>query len=176
MKSILACVLLTACLAGVCAARDDKKKDAAKSHPDLSGTWTLDKSKSDFGPFSERPIAKADATLVISEHDPELKITRTLSLNGQQESKEFTYYADERGETNPASIGGGIDVKSKTKWEGDKLVSHAKVTRKGQRGDFDIDTTEKWQVSSDGKTLTQSIEISGPFGMQQLKLVFHRSA
>jgi hypothetical protein len=160
--------------AAVSAARDDKKKDA-KARPDLNGTWTLDKSKSDFGPFRERPIAKADATLVVSQHDPELKVTRTLSLNGQQETKEFTYYADERGETNPASIGGG-EVKSKTKWDGDKVLVHSKITRQGQRGDFEIDTTEKWQVSSDGKTLTQTIDISGQFGLQELKLVYHRGA
>jgi hypothetical protein len=175
MKRILLCVWLTLCVAGLAAARDDKKKAEAKSHPDLSGTWTLDKSKSDFGPFQNRPIAKADATLVVAHHDPELRLTRTLSLEGQQQSKEFAYYTDERGETNPAAIGGG-EVKSKTKWDGDKVVAHASIKRDGPRGSYEIDTTERWQVSGDGKTLTQTTTISGPFGVQEIKLVYRRGA
>jgi hypothetical protein len=174
MKSVLLCLCLLLACSSFAAARDDRKKEG-KSHPDLSGTWELDRSKSDFGLFRERPLARADATLVIAHRDPELKITRTLKLNDRQEVKEFGYYTDERGETNPATIGAG-EVKSKTKWDGDKVVAHAKVTRQSPRGDFDIDTTEKWQVSADGKTLTQTIEISGPFGLQQIKLVYHRGA
>ena len=172
MKTILLCVCLLAC-AAVVAARDDKKKES-KPHPDLSGTWTLDKSKSDLGPFCDRPIAKADATLVVLHHDPELKLTRTLSLNGQQDVREFTYYTDERGETNPAVIGTG-DVKSKTKWDGDKVLTRAKVTRASPRGNFEIDMTEKWQLSSDGQTLTQTTEIGGQFGAEEIKQVYRRA-
>ncbi|MDT5296460.1 MAG: hypothetical protein QOJ76_3340 [Acidobacteriota bacterium] len=175
MKSILLCVCLTLCLAGLCAAREDKKKAETKPHPDLSGTWTLDKSKSDFGPFQNRPIAKADATLVVAHHDPELKMTRTLSLNGQQQTQETTYYTDERGETNPATMGGG-EVKSKTKWDGDRVVAHATIKREGPRGPSEIDLVEHWQVSGDGKTLTHSTTISGQFGAQEIKLVYRRGA
>jgi hypothetical protein len=42
--------------------------------------------------------------------------------------------------------------------------------------DNDIDTTEQWEVSSDGKTLTQTIDLGGQFGVQQVKLVYHRAA
>src|SRR5919112_967603 len=101
-RVLLTLCLLAACAAGVgaAAARDDKK-----AKPDLSGTWELDRSKSDFGLFRDRPISKADSTLVVAHREPELKISRTLRLNGQQELKEFTYYTDERGETNPATVG-----------------------------------------------------------------------
>ncbi|MDT7687296.1 MAG: hypothetical protein QOE46_55 [Acidobacteriota bacterium] len=181
MKSIVLCIWLAACLAGVgaatAAARDDKKKDE-KPRPDMSGTWTLDRSKSDFGPFRERPISKADSTLVIAHHDPELKITRTLTLNGQQETKEFNYYTDGRGEANPAVIGTG-EVKSKTKWDGDKVSAHSKMTWPGQNGaaGVEMDVTQKWQVSADGKTLTNTTALSsGQMGVQEIKLVYRRGA
>ena len=41
-------ILLTLCLLACAAAGDDKKKEG-KSHPDFSGTWRIDKAKSDFG-------------------------------------------------------------------------------------------------------------------------------
>src|SRR4051812_3325448 len=118
LPASLLIVLLTLCLLSAAAAGDDKKR----SHPHLSGAWEIDRAKSDFGEFSERPLSKADSTLVIAHSDPELKIKRTLRLNGQEEVKDFTYYTDERGETNPATLGVG-EVKSKTKWDGDKVIA-----------------------------------------------------
>lgn len=179
MRRLLPATLLTAflfsCLsawAAAAAARDDKKKE---KHPDLSGTWQLDKSKSDFGPFDERPLSKADSTLVVAHHDPELKITRTLRLNGREETKEFAYYTDERGETNQSAFGVG-EVKSKTKWDGDKVLAQAHVTRRGQSGDYELDVMQKWQVSSDGRTLTHTTHISNQTDSQDIKLVYRRGA
>lgn len=172
LSASLLTVLLALCLSAVAAAGDDKKREG-KSRPDLSGTWRIDKARSDFGEFSERPLSKADATLVVEHKDPELKIRRTLSLNGQEEVKEFTYYSDERGETNQATIGMG-EVKSKTKWDGDRLVSEAHVTRRSQTGSYELNVVQKWQVSSDGKTLTNTTTISNQMGAQQVKLVYRR--
>lgn len=169
LSASLLTVLLTLCLFAVAAAGDDKKR----SHPDLSGTWRIDKEKSDFGEFSDRPLSKADATLVVEHRDPELKVRRTLSLNGQEEVKEFTYYTDERGETNQATIGVG-EVKSKTKWDGDRLVSEAHITRRSQTGPYELNVVQKWQVSSDGRTLTNTTTISNQMGAQQVKLVYRR--
>ena len=99
MKTILLLLCLFACAAAGAAAGDDRKKEG--KHPDLSGTWTLDRSKSDFGVFWDRPLAKTDATLVVVHNEPELKVTRTLRLNGREETKELVYYTDGRGESNP---------------------------------------------------------------------------
>jgi hypothetical protein len=176
MKSALLCLCLLLACASPAAARDDKKKEG-KPHPDFSGTWELDRSKSDFGLFRDRPLSKADATLVIAHRDPELKITRTLKLNDQQEVKEFSYYTDERGETNPATIGAG-EVKSKTKWDGDKVAAHAKMSWPGQGGGagYELDVMQKWQVSSDGKTLTNTTVITNQMGAQEIKLVYRRAS
>ena len=173
MKSILLCLCLAFALAGASAARDDRKKP----HPDLSGTWELDRSKSDFGLFRDRPLARADATLVVAHRDPELKITRTLRLNGQQEVKEFTYYTDGRGETNPAAVGAG-EVKSKTKWDGDKVSAHSTMAWPGQGGGagYEMGVAQKWQVSSDGKTLTNTTVITNQMAAQEIKLVYRRAS
>ena len=172
LSASLLTVLLTLCLSAG-ALGDDKKKEG-KSHRDLSGTWQIDKVKSDFGEFIDRPLSKADATLVVEHKDPELKIKRTLSLNGQEEVKQFTYYTDERGETNQATIGVG-EVKSKTKWDGDRVVSEAQVTRRGQSGPYVLNVMQRWQVSSDGKTLTNTTTIGNETGTQQVKLVYRRA-
>jgi hypothetical protein len=176
MKSALLCLCVLAACASFAAARGDGKKEG-KPHPDLSGTWELDRSKSDFGLFRDRPVSRADSTLVIAHRDPELKITRTMKLNGQQEVREFTYYTDERGETNPATIGAG-EVKSKTKWEGERVAARSKMSWPGQGGGaaVEMDVTQKWQVSSDGKTLTNTTVISNQMGAQEIKLVYRRAS
>lgn len=171
-RATAAALLLPLLLA--CAAAAAQEKKGEKSRPDLSGTWQLDRGKSDFGPFSERPLARADSTLAVEHKDPELKIRRTLSLNGRQEVKEFAYYADERGETNPAALGAG-EVRSKTRWDGDKLVAEALVTRKGQQGPYELNITQRWQVSSDGKTLTNTTLIRNGTSAEQVKLVYRRA-
>ena len=174
--TLLTICLLFACAAAAAAARDDKKKEE-KPRPDLSGTWELDRSKSDFGLFRDRPISKADSTLVVAHREPELRITRTLRLGGQQEVKEFTYYTDGRGETNPAAVGAG-EVKSKTKWDGEKVSAYAKMTWPGQNGaaGAEMDVTQKWQVSSDGKTLTNTTAFSSvQTGVQYIKLIYRRA-
>jgi hypothetical protein len=171
LSASLPTVLLALCLLSSSAAAGEDKK---KPHPDFSGTWRIDREQSDFGEFGERPLSKADATLVVGHREPELKIKRTLSLNGQEEVKEFTYYTDERGETNQATLGVG-EVKSKTRWDGDKVVSEARVTRKSQSGPYELDITQKWQVSSDGKTLTNTTTIGNQMGVQQVKLVYRRA-
>jgi hypothetical protein len=172
LYATLLTALLTLCLLASASAQGEKRKEG-KSHPDFSGTWRIDKAKSDFGEFSERPLSKAEATLAVEHKEPELKIRRTLTLNGQEEVKQFTYYTDGRGETNQATIGVG-EVKSKTKWDGDRVVSEAHVTRRSQTGPYELNVVQKWQVSSDGKTLTNTTTISNQMGAQQVKLVYRR--
>jgi hypothetical protein len=176
LKTLLLSLCLFACAAaGAAAARDDKKKE--KARPDLSGTWELDKAKSDFGLFRERPLSKAGSTLVVEHKDPELKITRTLRLGGQQETKQFAYYTDGRGETNPATIGAG-EVKSKTKWDGERVAAQSKLVWPGRDGaaGAELDVTQRWQVSSDGKTLTNStVMSSAQTGVQEIRLVYRRA-
>ncbi|HEX8146987.1 MAG TPA: hypothetical protein VF591_07395 [Pyrinomonadaceae bacterium] len=175
MKATLLFLCLLACAA---AAAGGGKKQGGRPHPDFSGTWQIDRAKSDFGLFGDRPLAKADSTLVVEHREPELKIRRTLSLGGREEVKEFAYYTDGRGETNQATLGVG-EVKSKTRWDGDRVVCEARITRRGQGGPYELEVTQRWQVSAGGKTLTNTTVIRGKVGEQasvdEMKLVYRRA-
>lgn len=173
MKATLLSLCLLACAAGA-AAFDDKQK--GKARPDLSGRWELDRSKSEYGLFDDRPLAKAEATLVVTHRDPELKFVRTLRLNGREETKEFTYYTDERGESNPGSFGSGV-LTSKTRWDGERVTAHAKTTwpaRAGRPGVV-LETTQTWQLSSGGRALTHTTRIVNGEATEEVKLVYRRA-
>jgi hypothetical protein len=148
---------------------DKAKSEAAK--PDFSGTWSRDNAKSS---GLQGALADAALTMVIVHHDPELKISRSIKFNDQERSQELAYYTDHRGETNPATFGRG-DLKSKTKWDKNKIESRASwstMSRAGEPSDFDL--TEKWELTADGKTLTDTVEISSGRGVRTLKQVFNR--
>ncbi len=171
MKALLLSLCLLACAAAAPAA-DDKKR----ARPDFSGTWELDRSKSEFGLFGDRPLAKADATLVVTHREPELKIVRTLRLNGREETKEFTYYTDGRGESNPGSFGSGV-LDSKTRWEGERVTAHAKTTWPARDGrpEVVLETTQTWQLSAGGRALTHTTRIVNGEATEEVKLVYRRA-
>lgn len=143
MKSIFACLLPLA-LAVASAAQESRKQP--ETHPDLTGTWTLDKSKSARG-------SKFDSTLVITHRDPELRITRTDMKKRERVTREYVFYTDRRGESNPFYYGAG-KFESKTKWEGRKVVAY--LCRRRYQGARCIEGTDSWmwQLSADGQTLT----------------------
>jgi len=148
---------------------DKAKTEAAK--PDFRGTWLRDNAKSS---GLQGALASAELTMIIVHHDPEIKITRSVKFNDQQMAQELTYYTDHRGETNPATFGSG-DLKSKTKWTKNKIESHVSWSRTSLSGDVsNYDTTEKWELGPDGKTLTDTADISTPRGVRTLKQVFNR--
>jgi hypothetical protein len=113
-----------------------------KTKPDLTGTWVLDRSK------SSRAI-NFDEALTVEHHDPEIKITRRITANGSERVETLTCYSNGRGEVNPSELT-GKPVKTKTKWDGNKLVSQeSSITRVGDRTVY-VDVTDVWQLSADG--------------------------
>lgn len=146
MRTTPACLLLFA-LVAVCGAQDSRKKEP-KPHPDLTGRWVIDSSKSAGG-------SKFDSTLVITHRDPELRINRTDVRKREQVTKEYVFYTDGRGESNPMYYGDG-KFDSDTKWEGNKVVAYTCSRRyKGAR--CNGPDSWKWQLSADGQTLTHQI-------------------
>lgn len=136
----------------------------------------LDSAKSDFGRLSQSALAKAEQTLVVVHQEPELKITRKIKLDGQEQSQDYAYYSDGRGETNPPLIGRGGEVKSKTKWDGAKLVAKASTSQQTPDGALYIETTQKWELAEDGKTLTETVSRGSPGrGVVTVKQVFARA-
>jgi hypothetical protein len=169
-------ILLMLILASFALAQDNKSKDA---RPDFSGTWALDKAKSDLGPY-ERVVARGDITLVIEHKDPELKITRKFTAGGNTSSVVFAYYSDGRGETNPAALGNG-DVKTKTRWDKKKLESKFSSSYKSPRDGrvTYFETIDRRELSADGKILTitttrDSATTGMVLGGGTIKLVYNR--
>src|SRR6476619_5894524 len=70
----------------------------SQTRPDLSGTWAFDHSRSNVGKTST-----ASSEIRITHHDPEVRIERSITVNGKSELKELIYYTDGRGETNPTT-------------------------------------------------------------------------
>jgi hypothetical protein len=166
-------LLWTLSLVALCAAQDGKSKSDGL-RPDFSGNWVLDHAKSALGPL-ERNLANAEVTLVVAHKDPEIKITRKANVGGRELSQILNYYSDGRGEINPPPFG-AADIKTKTKWDKAKLVSSSSQSVTTPRGEtFYIDTSEKRELSGDGKTLTITVSISSPRGPQVIKQVYTRA-
>ena len=71
-------------LACACQAQAGHAKAAApQSPPDLSGVWVLDASRGNFSRFNSE-LAKGGITLIVSQHDPEIRVTRRFVLGGKR--------------------------------------------------------------------------------------------
>lgn len=168
MKKVVACVLLLSCAALSLGHGNQKKPGDLLSKPDLSGVWVLDKSRGNYRKVNAA-LAEGGITLVVSHREPEIKITRRFMLDGKERVQELAYYTDNRGEKNPAMMVDAL-IESKTKWDGRKLVSKLTADASMSRSSairtrnirMDIRMSEKWELSADGKTLTQTTETSFP--------------
>jgi len=167
-------LIISLLLCALPAIAQDAARADARGRFDLTGTWALDKSKSDFGPFEDSPVVKADVTLAVAHAGPELKISRRESRDGREQTTELVYYTDGRGELNPSTLG-RVGVKSETKWDGNKIVATSTLTRRGADGKpATLETTDKWQLSKDGRLLTQTTAVSFGGGTQTIKQVYRR--
>ena len=120
--------------------------------PDLSGTWNLDKEKSEMGGGPGGGQRMVSPSMTIEHKDPQLTIKRKFEFQGEERTRELKYTTDGKPNTNEGFR--GRSMKSKTFWEGDKLV--IETTRETQQGN--LETKEVYSLSNDGKTLT--IEMS----------------
>jgi hypothetical protein len=157
------------------------QKNPAVGKPNLSGEWVLDQSKSSAEVVS-------NMTVLIIHNDPEIKMIRRAATNGAQRIDELIYYSDGRGEIN--STGPNKDAgKTKTKWEGNKLViksAAGMVLSDGTRPGIDFSRTEKWQLKDDLLIWTTSFAVNGSADLRNtpglsgprrddIKRVFRRS-
>src|SRR5512135_2600675 len=85
----------------------------AVAAPDLSGTWVIDKTKSDAG----RGGQVQDVTMVIKQSGNDLAITTKRDMGGQPMNQEAKYTLDGKESKNPGGRGG--ESVSKATVEGD---------------------------------------------------------
>jgi hypothetical protein len=129
----------------VCTAQKEKRTADEHHKPDLSGTWTLDKSRSDKVGY--------DLTLNILHREPEIRITKKYVEDGRALIEESVYYTD--GRAAPADAKPEYIFKPVTKWRGRTLIRETIHITKGTK--FEVVTTEEWKLSQDGRTLTRVV-------------------
>lgn len=160
LKATILLLLSAFVCAAPCAAQEKKKEPPAR--PDFSGTWVLDLKKSGYQVRDPRAVT-LPTTLVITHGEPEVRVTRKFSgAYSEERGGEIVYYTDERGEKNTlagsdrVSLSGTIETH--TKWKGARLVIRGTeyLVAFGDANTFDF--TERWELSADGNTLTQTKE------------------
>lgn len=139
----------------------------AAAQTDFSGTWLLDKEKSDLGQLGRGRGARAGRAaggnfdmssagqkLVITQSTEEIVVQRSLIV-GQQElpGQRQAYRLDGSEITIPAMAGRG-EIKGKAEWNGNALEIKGTQKLSTQRGEFDVNYEERWTLSDDGKVLT----------------------
>jgi hypothetical protein len=150
---------------------------SAQGKVNFSGTWVLDKSKSDVSELlgtGERAEKLQDASLimVVKQEGTTLRVTRTLKVEGEEKQRTFMYRTDGAKTTNTSPRGRSID--SKASWEGKNLVivSTSELTILWK--EFSANIKEVWSLSPDGKTLTIDAQIHSPRGDQRVKALFDK--
>lgn len=132
--------------ATLCFAQAETRGANQPARPDLSGTWILDKAKS-------QKVDADNFTLIIVHREPEIRITEKSLKDGRELSNEVVHYTDGRSDSDTAD--GAHYAKVKIKWQGKTLVRENIHTTSGVK--FEIVTTEEWKLSKDHKSLTRTI-------------------
>jgi hypothetical protein len=153
MKTILKSVFVIAALAGT----------ALADKPNFSGDWTMDVDKSNFGPAPP----PASMTRKVEHTDPALTVTTTQSGGQQDGTSTMKYTTDGKENTNEMM---GNPVKSTLKWDGDHLVISSKADFGGQ----EINLTDTWSLSTDGKVLTDVLHLALPQGEFDITIVMNK--
>ena len=132
---------------------------AASAKPNFSGTWRLNKAKSNYGPVS----APNRMERKIVHEDPTLKMMIIQANDEGERTLEQVYRTDGSESVNKV---GSREVTSIAKWDGQVLVISS------ERGDFA--QSERWTLSEDGKVLTLVNRIKSPKGNFEVTVVMDR--
>jgi hypothetical protein len=141
---------------------------ALAQQPNFSGKWAQDMEKSDPAPQGmggRGPAGRQSYT--IAQTATELTIERETP-NGVMKS---VYKLDGSESVNPGGRGG--EVKSKTKWDGAKLVTTSVQTMNMQGNEVTIESTETRSLEADG-TMTVVTVRKTPNGETTRKVVFKK--
>jgi hypothetical protein len=126
----------------------------SKPKPNISGKWIVDFARSE---KTNNSMEDAEQSVTIQQNDPEIRMVRQFN----SVPAPFVVFSDERGESYKSPVT-GVSIKSKTKWDGDKLVIHylgGSLTVFGMR---DINVIEEFKLAKDGNTLTKKIIVIPP--------------
>lgn len=137
---------------------------AQTARSDFSGTWRLNATRSDYGPFPA-PERRTD---VIDHRNSTLKVTRTeVPSGGRERTAEWTCTTEGAECTN---VIGANEMKSVVRWDGPVLVIDTKTTYNQQPAAIG----DRWTLSPDGRVLTIARHASSPEGTADQVFVLER--
>jgi hypothetical protein len=127
---------------------------SAQSHPDFSGRWKQDNSRS-----TVRPGSIIQYSNKIELRDQKLTVTTILGANGDR--KESTYIRGYVIGAKPSTSSDreGEQFTNTVKWDGYSLVFETVQKEKTA-----LTSREVWTLSPDGKTLAKKIHRTGGWG------------
>lgn len=138
----------------------------------FSGTWALDKSKSE---GLQGRAAAGDTTWVVTQDDKQLTYETKLVVEGTAAPGQTATFKLDGSETT-ADVQGRMPGKAtrKAKWQNDGTILELSDVRNVnfQGNDFKITITEHWELADGGKTLKVHRTIDTPQGPQESRLTF----
>jgi len=132
--------------------------------PDLTGSWKLNLTKSDFGQFPPPSSMSAKVT----HADPKLTVALKMASENGDLDLSSNYTTDGKECVNQGF--GGSDTKTVASWQGETLH----MQTKGAFGDVAYTMTDKWTLSADGKILTIQRNFSSSMGEVDQKLILEK--
>jgi hypothetical protein len=133
----------------------------ATDHPDMSGTWTIDAQKSDFG---QGPVPD-DLQLKLRVEGADFYVTQS---GGGQSDLDLHFSTDGKEMANDVP---GAKITGKHHWEGSVLIGELKIASDdGNTMSF----KDRISYSADGKVMTLDRDVSGPMGDGKMKIVLNR--
>lgn len=135
----------------------------AAEHPDMTGTWTLDPVKSDFGQMP----SPSDLVFKIKAEGPEFTVNQT---GGGQPEIELRFNTAGKEVKNELP---GAHMTSTHVWDGATLVGQIHIAADDGTT---LEFKDRINYSPDGKVMTLKRTISGPMGEGQMTLILNKTA
>ncbi|MBY0504559.1 MAG: hypothetical protein K2X03_11650 [Bryobacteraceae bacterium] len=140
----------------------------AAEKPNFSGTWEMNKAKSDFGQMPPMMVPDKLTQKIVQKGETEMRVESTTTGERGTASTDMKYKLDGSESTNKNQMG---EVKSVAKWDGSQIA----ITSKREVQGMTIGLSEKWEVSADGKTMSVQRTMTGtPMGDVVTKTVFDK--
>jgi hypothetical protein len=141
-----------------------------------AGNWSLNESKSVLGDVGGRFIARK---IKVNQEDDAITIAKTAPSRdgGQDETRIETLTFDGKTVETTATRGSGTSKrKSVIKWsaDGQSFVITYAVVFEGNNGPVEINGTETWTLSNEGKTLTSQVHSTSPQGEFSVTAVYDK--
>jgi hypothetical protein len=128
---------------------------SGQTHPNFSGTWKQDNSRSTL-----RPGSTIQYSNEIEQQDSKLIVATILGANGDRKESTYSREYTIGGEPIVSSDREGDQFTAAVKWEGDSLAFETVEKEKAAT----LTTREVWTLSGDGKELTKKIHRTGGRG------------